>query len=253
MDVFSIILVLVSIVGMVFIVERGLALRRHKIAPPEVEAAVAAFKGPNDLSMLQEIAEKNPSPLTRLLRLAADHRHWPKAENVDTLQTQARHEIMRLERGLVFLEIIVGIAPLLGLIGTIFGLILLFGSLGEAGMSESSRVAPGIATALRATFLGLIAAIPSLVAWSYYSKKIESVSIELETLCDQFMRRLYRQAAAETPARVEKPEKESSAKAEKEMPAKAEKERTRPVEKSSSPATEKEPVAKTEKTSGEKS
>ena len=247
MDVFSIILVLVSLVGMTFIVERGLALRRHKISPPKVEAALDAFKGPNDLPMLQEIAEKNPSPLTRLLRLAIDHRHWTKSENSETLQTQARHEIMRLERNLVFLEIIVGIAPLLGLIGTIFGLILLFAGLGEAGMGDSSRVAPGIATALRATFLGLIAAIPSLVAWSYYNKKIETVAIELETLCDQFMRRLYRKSTAETVKEKEMPkEKEGS------VSVKTEKEPT-PVshvekEPKAHREKEKDKPAKTEKT-----
>lgn len=250
MDAFFLILLLItSIVGVTFIVERGLALRWPKVIPPEIAAAVAAFRGASDTSLLLEICRKNPSPLGRLLLLAYEHRHWPKAENVDTLQTQARHEIMKLERGLVILEIVVGIAPLLGLVGTIYGLILLFGGLGQNLNDSQVAVGAGISLALRATLLGLLTAIPALIAWSYYNKKVESLAVELETLCDQFMRRLYRQAAPddadvavkiakERPAKADKVDKEPVAKAEKHdkpAPEKVEK----PVEKHEKPAEKK--------------
>ena len=65
------------------------------------------------------VREQNPSPLGRLLLFAANHLEWPKAENASSLETAARREVVRLERGLVVLEIIIGIAPLLGLVGTI--------------------------------------------------------------------------------------------------------------------------------------
>jgi biopolymer transport protein ExbB len=102
--------------------------------------------------------------------------------------------VVRLERGLVILEIVVGIAPLLGLVGTIYGLIMLFGELGTvtAAADDSSRLASGIATALYATLLGLLTAIPSLIAWSYYNKKVETLTVEMETICDEFIRRHYR-------------------------------------------------------------
>ena len=70
--------------------------------------------------------EQNPSSLSRLLLFTAEHIDWPRTEHVTMLETRARHEVTVLERGLVVLEIIVGIAPLLGLVGTIYGLILLF-------------------------------------------------------------------------------------------------------------------------------
>ena len=90
------------------------------------------------MKVLRRVCEQKPSPLGRLLLLAADHLDWPKADNVDALQTAARHEIVRLERGLVVLEIIVGIAPLLGLVGTIAGMMTVFGDLGQTG-SERRR------------------------------------------------------------------------------------------------------------------
>lgn len=193
MDTFFIgLLLLASLVGLTFIIERGLALRSGRVLPREVEAAVEACRSPSDLPMLRKICQQNPSPLSRLLLMADEHQDWPKAENVDALQSRARHEVIKLERGLVILEIIVGIAPLLGLVGTIYGLILLFGTLGQAGLADNSRLSEGIALALRATLLGLLTAIPSLVAWSYYSKKVETLAIEMETFCGAFLKMLYR-------------------------------------------------------------
>jgi biopolymer transport protein ExbB len=136
--------------------------------------------------------------VSRLLVLASDHSNWPREENVDALQTRARQEITRLERGLVVLEIIVGIAPLLGLVGTIAGMMTLFGDIGQAGLNDAAKLAKGIALILNATLLGLLIAIPSLIFWSYYSKKVETIAVEMESMCDEFVRRLYRR---ETPPR----------------------------------------------------
>jgi biopolymer transport protein ExbB len=187
-----IILLITSIIAITFIVERGLALRWRRVIPPAVEAAVGSCRSQSDLPMLSQICQQNPSPLSRLLLTARDHLDWTKEANVDAVETRARHEVVRLERGLVVLEIVVGIAPLLGLVGTIYGLILLFAELGSTGMSDNSALAKGISLALNATLLGLITAIPALVAWSYYNKKVETMAVEMESLCDEFLRRLYR-------------------------------------------------------------
>jgi len=180
-----------SVVGLAFIIERGLALRAGKVVPVAVTSALDLFRAPEDLPMLRRICQQHPSPLSRLLLLAEKRRDWPRAENAAALEITARYEISRLERGLVVLEIIVGVAPLLGLVGTIYGLIILFHSLGAAGMGDNNALAEGIALALHATLLGLFTAIPSLVAWSYYNKKVETLAVEMAALCDGFLRQLY--------------------------------------------------------------
>jgi biopolymer transport protein ExbB len=185
-------LALTSIVSLTFIIERALALRWHKVIPPTVQEAMANCRTATELPMLRRICEQQPSPLARLALLAADHFEWPKNETVEILQTRARHEISRLERGLVVLEIVTGIAPLLGLVGTIFGLITLFATMGQAGVNDSGQFATGISIALNATMMGLIIAIPSLIAWSYFSKKVENLSVEMESLCEEFVRRQYK-------------------------------------------------------------
>jgi len=184
-------LVLASIVGLTFIIERGLALRLSRIIPPSVASALDTFRGPEDLPMLRRICEQHPSVLSRLLLLVDKRRAWPKAENVSALETNARQEVSRLERGLVVLEIVVGVAPLLGLVGTIYGLISLFGDLGTNGMGDNNALASGISIALNSTLFGLLTAIPSLVAWSYYNKKIDNLAVELASLCSTFVIRQY--------------------------------------------------------------
>jgi biopolymer transport protein ExbB len=192
---FFIYLVLIgtSVVGMTFIVERGLALRWRKVVPSEVEAAVQSCHRREHLPMLRQICQQHDSAISRLLLMAADHLEWSKEENEDALQTRARQEVTRLERGLVVLEIIVGIAPLLGLVGTIAGMMTLFGDIGQAGLTDAAKLAKGIALILNATLMGLLIAIPSLIFWSYYSKKVETIAVEMETICDEFLRRQYRE------------------------------------------------------------
>lgn len=186
------ILILTSIIGLAFIVERGLALRWKKVIPPGIESALENCRTPEDVATLKQVCLGQPSPMGRLLVVAIEHLDWPHQETVDALQTRARHEVVRLERGLVILEIIVGIGPLLGLTGTIFGMITLFSGLGEAGLGDSSVFARGIAIALNATLLGLLVAIPSLVAWSYYNRKVERMAVEMATYCEDFLRRQSR-------------------------------------------------------------
>jgi len=184
---------LTSVVGLAFIIERGLALRWQRVLPPQVEAAVQSCQGPEEVPMLKRVCQQYSSPLSRLILLAAEHLDWPKADNTDALQTRARHEVAHLERGLVVLEIIVGIAPLLGLVGTIVGMISVFGDVGQSGLTDAAKLAHGISYILQATLIGLLIAIPSLIFWSYYSKKVETIAVEIETICDEFVRRQYKE------------------------------------------------------------
>ena len=183
-------LLLTSVVGLTIIIERGIALRAGRIIPPAVQAALEGCRAAADWPVLQRICEQNPSPMSRLLLQAGQRRSWPKAENVSALETAARHEVALMDRRLVILEIVVGVAPLLGLFGTIYGLIELFNKLGAAGLGDSSTLSSGIA---------------SLAAWSYYNKKVEGLAVEMAALCDQFLIRQYHRdderESEEAPAR----------------------------------------------------
>jgi biopolymer transport protein ExbB len=184
-------LALTSVIGLAIIGERAIALRWNRVVPPEVTTALASCRSREDVQMLARVCEKKPSPLGRLLLLAGEHLDWPKVDNVESLQTAARHEIVRLERRLVVLEIIVGIAPLMGLVGTIVGMMTLFGDVGQTGLNDVARLASGIGVILKSTLMGLLIAIPALIAWSYFTKKVEVFAVEMEALCEEFIRRQY--------------------------------------------------------------
>ena len=190
-DPFIWILVATSVVALAMMIERGLALRWSGIIPPPLLDALGRFTQGGDPGALERASLQHDSPLGRLLRLGLENAHRPREETRDAIETRARREVSRLERGIVVLEIIVGIAPLLGLVGTIHGLITLFGDMGKMGMGESTVFARGIAIALNATLMGLLVAIPALIAWSYFSRKIETLAIEMESACSELVEHLY--------------------------------------------------------------
>jgi len=190
--IFMIPLGLCSIVSVAFIVERGLALRRSQVIHHQLYRAIPRMTMGGSTSEIQALAADGDTTLARLIRICLEHLPWSKAENVEAVQTQARTEVSRLERGLVVLEITTGVAPLLGLLGTASGLITVFANIGEIGLDNQGMIiARGISEALNTTVTGLVIAIPSLIAHSYYTNKIESMAVEMESLCMDFLTKCY--------------------------------------------------------------
>ena len=180
-----------SVISLAFIIERGLALRRNAIIPQPLTDSLEHCQTRSDVNTLLRFCQQHEhTPLSRLTTAAIEHLEWAKPDNIEALQTRARHEVNQMERGLVVLEIITGIAPLMGLVGTVYGLIDIFGAM-TSDFVKTSDFAPGISTALYATFAGLSIAIPSLVSWSIYNKRVETFAIEMEALLDKFLRRQY--------------------------------------------------------------
>lgn len=190
-DPFIWLLVATSVVAVAMMLERGLALRWGQVIPGRLLDELQKFTDGGSPVNLERAALQYDSPLGRLLRMGISSASRPREETRDAVETRARREVSRLERGLVVLEIIVGIAPLLGLVGTIHGLIVLFGDLAQLGLGDNSVFARGIAIALNATLMGLLIAIPSLVAWSYFSRKVEGMAIEMEAACTELIEHLY--------------------------------------------------------------
>jgi biopolymer transport protein ExbB len=181
-----------SIVSVTIMILRGLALLRKKIMPPIIEHEIERLAPGESPERLWRIVHHDPSSLARITRVALQHLRGARSENVEAVQTRARHEMVRLERGLIILEVIVGIAPLLGLIGAVSGLVHVFSHLGlSSGASDTRQIALGIAEALNATVFGLSIAVPTLIGFTYFSRKVEVMSIEMETLVVELINKLY--------------------------------------------------------------
>jgi biopolymer transport protein ExbB len=188
---FMYLLAATSLVAVTVIIWRAMALRRERVIPAEVETAVSNFMPENDrLERLVELLRRSDSPFSRIVLQACRQFNWTKSENLTALQTRARKEIHHLEQGLTVLEIIVGIAPLLGLLGTVSGLVRVFGSIGFDG-ADPTTLAAGIAEALNTTIAGLAVAIPSLIAHNIFTKRVEWLSVDMETNIEGLLAKCY--------------------------------------------------------------
>lgn len=191
---FMVLLMICSLVSVAVIVLRGLALRSEVVMPPVIERDIEALE-PDDreaLAKLARMVRNDLSALARVTQVAVRHLNWPKLENMEAVQTRARGELVRLESGLFILEIIVGIAPLLGLLGAVSGLVTVFAAFGgDAAAQDPHGIAKGISEALSTTIVGLAIAIPSLIAYSYYTKKIEKMASDMETLMAELLAKCY--------------------------------------------------------------
>ena len=185
---FMAVLVLLSIFSMAVILQRALVLKIDTVLPPDILRALESLKQGATTDAFQKKLSNEPSPLSRVLLTLIQHRDWPRAEAIESVQIRARHEIARLEAGLVFLEITTGISPLLGLLGTLSGLVGIFGNIGAHG--DPQMVANGISEALNCTIVGLGVAVPNLIAYNYFTRRVEVVSIELESLTTDLMTKL---------------------------------------------------------------
>lgn len=180
-------------ISLTVIIWKALDLRRRLIIPPDLAAElenVAAHLDAGRFPALQSTIQKDPSPLALICRAAIAPQH----QNIDSAtraaETTAREEISRLERGIPVLEIIFTIAPMLGLIGTVSGLVKIFSSLGTGNgqtAEQAQAIALGIAEAMNTTIAGLVVAVPALIAQVLYSRHLERLALRLSTLVTNFL------------------------------------------------------------------
>jgi biopolymer transport protein ExbB len=194
---FMVLLLICSVVSVAVILLRSFALRRRVVMPQLIEREIEALQPLDDADgvvRLARLVRGDPSSLARIAQVGLQHLHWPKTEAIEAVQTRARHEIVRLESGLFILEVVVGIAPLLGLLGAVSGLVTVFANLGSSEtVSDPRGIARGISEALSTTIVGLAVAIPSLIAYSYFTKKVEIMSAEMESLIADLIAKCYYQ------------------------------------------------------------
>jgi biopolymer transport protein ExbB len=130
--------------------------------------------------------------LGKLIQTVFMHASLPKTENVEAMQALARQIVGRMERGLTTLSLIAELGPLLGLLGTVIGMVQLFEDVAKKGLGDPAMISRGIYEALTATMTGLGIAIPALIAYMYLRRRIEVLVLELERHTNELLTRLYR-------------------------------------------------------------
>ena len=173
-------ILLCSIVGLAICVERFYTLNPKKIAPPHLLATVwkQLKAGELDAERLRNL--KKASPLGRILAAGLGNAYHGRDVMKESIQEAAGHVIHDLERYLNTLGTIAAVSPLLGLLGTVFGMITVFAEIMAQGTGNASALAGGISQALITTAAGLTVAIPALVMHRYFVGRIDGIVVELE-------------------------------------------------------------------------
>jgi biopolymer transport protein ExbB len=174
-------LLLVAVASLAIIVERFWSLRRDAVLPPGLGEEVRAWAGRGgtlDPAHIESL--RRTSPLGALLAAALDVRHRPTDQVRERIEDVGRHLVHRMERFLNSLGTIAAAGPLLGLFGTVVGMIQMFLGILDHGIGDVNQLAGGIGKALVCTAAGMIVAIPALVLHRYFRGRIAGYIVDME-------------------------------------------------------------------------
>lgn len=191
---------LASLVGLAVIIERFIVINRQRIIAPEVAQAVETLSASEDLKVAYAICERRPGPFANIVRAGLDHADNDWTVIRDVLQEAGRQEATRLTRRLGVLETVAAVSPLLGLLGTVLGMIRVFAAVSAAGLGNPETLSAGISEAMVTTAAGLIIGIPALVAYNWLNGRADRIIFELEfyssKVLDTLRRRQIRRGGA---------------------------------------------------------
>ena len=173
-------LLLLSAVAIAIIVERAWTLRRSAVIPPSLGDEVRAWAARGKLDPAHIESLRRTSPLGSLLAAALDVRARPRDLVRERIEDVGRHLVHRMERYLNTLGTIAASGPLLGLFGTVVGMIQMFLAIGDGGLGDVNQLAAGIGKALVCTATGMIVAIPALMAHRWFRGRIAEYIVAME-------------------------------------------------------------------------
>jgi biopolymer transport protein ExbB len=185
-------LALASILALTIIIERFFSLRRNKVIIPEIINVVEQFSSFKDMELARNICAKFTGPLSTLIRTGLDNTDLDRAEIKELIEDQGRQEIRDLEKGLGVLETVAVIAPLMGLLGTVLGMIKVFGVIKEQGIGQASALSGGISEALITTVTGLFIGIPVLIFYNYFSRKAQNFVLDIEKHSTTLIQKIHK-------------------------------------------------------------
>jgi biopolymer transport protein ExbB len=173
-------LILCSIVSLGIVVERLWTLQERRVMPRGLIERVWQLVESNQVNDKVIAALEQNSPLGRVLAAGLVYRHRPREIIMERLEDTGRHVVHELERFLNTLGTIAGVAPLIGLLGTVTGIIKAFNAINAGGMGDPRMLSGGISEALITTAAGLLVAIPSLICYRYLRGRVDGIVIEME-------------------------------------------------------------------------
>jgi len=173
-------IILCAIIAMGVILERFWTLQQKRVIPEDLTSKVWGWVEKNALDQQQIQTLHQGSPLGQILAAGLINRNRERAVMKDSIEDTGRHVVHELERYLDTLGTVAAISPLLGLLGTVIGMVKVFTAITTHGVGNPTVLAGGIAEALITTAAGLTVAIPALIGYRYYRSRVDTLVVDME-------------------------------------------------------------------------
>jgi len=183
-------LLICSILSLAIIVEKIITLRKKKVIVPEVKSVVENISTGEDIPLALSVCKKHNGVLSNLITLVLKHKGTSYSVMREELSDSGRQEIRVLEKGLGILETIAAVAPVLGLLGTVVGMIKVFSIISVQGVGKASALSGGISEALITTAVGLSVGIPALIFFNYFTNKAEELILDIENISNNLLKKI---------------------------------------------------------------
>ncbi|MAE06104.1 MAG: biopolymer transporter ExbB [Nitrospinae bacterium] len=178
---------LCSVITVAVVIERLISLRREKILPNELVSTLENHLIRADFEESTRLCERFEVPFARVVRAGLSRRHLGIGEMERAMVGTGQHEATVLSRNLRTLGVVANLAPMLGLFGTVVGMIRAFAVISQFGTGNPSLVAEGISEALLTTAAGLLVGIPSLAAYHFFRSRGDRFLFEIETIAFELL------------------------------------------------------------------
>lgn len=173
-------IILASILAAAIILERLWTLQTKRVLPTELTEKVWRWVEQGQIQDKHIAALQQNSPLGKILAAGLAHRHRDRAVIKEAIEDAGRHVVHELDRFIGALGTIASLSPLMGLLGTVLGMIQTFDAITAGGMGDPAAMAGGIGVALITTAAGLTVAIPALIAYKYLRGKVQNLVVQME-------------------------------------------------------------------------
>jgi len=183
-------LAIFSVVGVAVAIEKFINLRHSRVIQSEIVACIESIRTPGDIPMAIKLCERFNSPFANVIRAGLEDADEPLPIVRQVMEDTGRREVKRLERYLVVLETVAAASPLLGLLGTVLGMIKVFAVISISGVGQAGLLSGGIAEALITTAFGLAIGIPALIAYNFLDSRVDALVVKIDSYGHALLKRL---------------------------------------------------------------
>jgi biopolymer transport protein ExbB len=189
-------IILCAIIAMGIMLERFWTLQQKRVIPEDLTSKVWGWVKKDQLDQGQIQILHQGSALGQILAAGLINRDYERTIMKDSIEETGRHVVHELQRYLDTLGTVAAISPLLGLLGTVIGMVKVFAAITTHGVGNPTVLAGGIAEALITTAAGLTVAIPALIGYRFYSNRVDTLVVDMEKEAIKLVEALHRRQAS---------------------------------------------------------